>query len=96
MRKGFDGLSGLVRDAMGRDPLSGQVYVFLNRPRTLIKLLHWEAGGLVVYYKRLEKGTFQPPGNLEKDGKIAWPQLVLMIEGIKVLDSRQLPRYRRD
>lgn len=96
MRKGFDGLGGLVRDAMGRDPLSGEVYVFLNRSRTLIKLLHWEAGGLVLYYKRLEKGTFQPPGNLNTDGKIAWPQLVLMVEGIKVLDSRQLPRYRRD
>lgn len=96
MRKGFDGLSGLVRDRLGRDPLSGEVYVFLNRPRTLIKLLHWEAGGLVLYYKRLEKGTFQPPGQPEQGGKIAWPQLVLMVEGIKVLDSRQLPRYRRD
>ncbi len=96
MRKGFDGLCGLVRDSMGHDPLSGQVYIFLNRPRTLIKLLHWEAGGLVVFYKRLEKGTFHPPANLEKGGKIAWTQLVLMVEGIRVLDSRQLPRYRRD
>lgn len=93
MRKGFDGLSGLVRNSLDRDPLSGEVYIFLNRNRTLVKLLHWEAGGLVIYYKRLEKGTFQPPMGMEAGGTLPWSSLVLMIEGIKVLDSRQLPRY---
>lgn len=96
MRKGFDGLSGVVRDSMGRDPLSGEVYIFLNRQRTLVKLLHWEAGGLVLYYKRLEKGTFMPPKDLGLDGKIPWPELVLMVEGIRILDSRRLPRYNRE
>ena len=95
MRKGFDGLCGLVRNSLDRDPLSGEVYIFLNRPRTRVKLLHWEAGGLVIYYKRLEKGTFQPPEGMEHGGKLPWSALVLMIEGIKVLDSRQLPRYLR-
>jgi transposase len=95
MRKGFDGLSGLVRNSLDRDPLSGEVYIFLNRHRTLVKLLHWEAGGLVIYYKRLEKGTFHPPEGMEAGGKIPWAALVLMIEGIKVLESRQLPRYHR-
>ena len=47
MRKGFDGLSGLVRNTLDRDPLSGEVYIFLNRSRTLVKLLHWGAGGMV-------------------------------------------------
>jgi hypothetical protein len=93
MRKGFDGLSGLVRNSLDRDPLSGEVYIFLNRNRTLVKLLHWEAGGLVIYYKRLEKGTFQPPVGMEAGGTLAWSSLVLMVEGIRVLDSRQLPRY---
>jgi transposase len=93
MRKGFDGLSGLVRNSLDRDPLSGEVYIFLNRSRTLVKLLHWEAGGLVIYYKRLEKGTFQPPVGMEAGGVLAWSSLVLMVEGIRVLDSRQLPRY---
>lgn len=93
MRKGFDGLCGLVRDSLDRDPLSGEVYIFLNRGRTLAKLLHWEAGGLVIHYKRLEKGTFQPPDGMEAGGRIPWAQLVLMVEGIRVLDSRQLPRY---
>ncbi len=93
MRKGFDGLSGLVRNSLDRDPLSGEVYIFLNRSRTLVKLLHWEAGGLVIYYKRLEKGTFQPPVGMETGGTLLWSSLVLMVEGIRVLDSRQLPRY---
>uniref|UniRef100_UPI002618CABA IS66 family insertion sequence element accessory protein TnpB n=1 Tax=Algoriphagus sp. TaxID=1872435 RepID=UPI002618CABA len=63
--------------------------------RTLVKLLHWEAGGLVIYYKRLEKGVFQPPDGMEQGGKLPWSSLVLMVEGIKVLDSRQLPRYTK-
>lgn len=95
MRKGFDGLGGLVRNSLDRDPLSGEVYIFLNRSRTLVKLLHWEAGGLVIYYKSLEKGTFHLPGGMEKGGKLSWSSLVLMVEGIKVLDSRQLPRHTK-
>lgn len=93
MRKGFDGLCGLVRSSLNRDPLSGEVYIFLNRSRTLVKLLHWEAGGLVIYYKRLEKGTFRPPEGMETGGKLPWSSLVLMVEGIRVLESRQLPRF---
>src|SRR5690625_4579122 len=89
MRKGFNGLSGLVRNELGRDPASGQVFVFLNRRRTLIKLLHWEAGGYVLYYKRLEQGTFPPPPLAEGRSVIHWPELVLMIEGIQVQTSRQ-------
>ena len=58
MRKSFDALSGLVRNELDRDPASGEVYVFVNRSRSCIKLLHWESGCFVLYYKRLEKGTF--------------------------------------
>ena len=61
MRKSFNGLSGLGRAGLGRDPASGEVFVFLNRRRTLLKLLHWESGGFVLYYKRLEQGTFTLP-----------------------------------
>lgn len=93
MRKGFDGLCGLVRNSLHRDPLSGEVYIFLNRSRTLVKLLHWEAGGLVIYYKRLEKGIFRPPEGMEAGGKLPWSSLVLMVEGIRILESRQLPRF---
>src|SRR5690625_1700838 len=69
MRKSFNGLSELVRNELNRDPASGEVFVFLNRRRTLMKLLHWEAGGFVLYYKRLEKGTFTPP---VKIGRADW------------------------
>ena len=58
MRKGFDGLSALVSTALNRDPLSGDVFVFINRRRTHIKLLVWDRNGFVLFYKRLERGTF--------------------------------------
>jgi transposase len=57
MRKSFNGLCGLVSAELGRDPTSGEVFIFVNRRRTHIKLLHWQPGGLVLYYKRLEAGT---------------------------------------
>lgn len=89
MRKSFDGLSGLVVTALGREPTDGSVYVFLNRRRTHLKLLHWESGGFVLYYKRLEKGCFSLP---EKQG-LTWADLVLMVEGIVVKRSIQQTRY---
>jgi len=92
MRKSFNGLSGLVTNELGRNPTNGEVFVFLNKRRTHLKLLHWESGGFVQYYKRLEKGTFTPPG-IRQDGRISWPELVLMVEGIKVKQSVQKPRY---
>lgn len=92
MRKGFNGLSGLVTSKMGRNPISGDVFIFVNRRGTHIKLLHWESGGFVIYYKRLEKGTFSLPKVLES-GSISWSQLVLMIEGVKIEKARHLSRY---
>lgn len=91
MRKSFDGLSGLVATELGRDPAGGDVFVFLNRSRTFMKLLHWERGGYVLYYKRLEKGTFTVP-HIEST-RVKWPELVLMIEGIEVKKSIQKARY---
>jgi len=90
MRKSFDGLCGLVVSELKRNATSGEVFIFLNRQRTHIKLLHWERGGFVLYYKRLEKGTFAPPSR----GQLSWADLVLMIEGIQVQKSRQLRRYQ--
>ena len=91
MRKSFDGLCGLVISGMQRQPTSGEVFVFLNRSRTHIKLLHWEHGGFVLYYKRLEQGTFGPPAL--KKGELAWSDLVLLVEGIQVVKSVQKKRY---
>jgi transposase len=61
MRKSFDGLCGLVQNNLHRNPLSGDVFIFLNKLCTHIKLLHWEEGGFVLYYKRLERGRISPP-----------------------------------
>ena len=58
MRKGFEGLSGLVREELKQDPLSGDLYLFVNRRRQRAKVLHWDGTGLCVYAKRLEKGRF--------------------------------------
>ena len=90
MRKSFDGLCGLVVSELKRVATSGEVFIFLNRQRTHIKLLHWEHGGFVLYYKRLEKGTFALPSKRQ----LSWADLVLMIEGIQVQKSRQLRRYQ--
>lgn len=90
IRKSFDGLCGLVSSELKRNVTSGEVFVFLNRQRTHIKLLHWEHGGFVLYYKRLEKGTFAAPSKEQ----LGWADLVLMIEGIQVWKSSQKQRYQ--
>ncbi len=92
MRKSFDGLCGLVRSELDKDPMNGEVFIFINKRRSMFKLLHWESGGFVLYYKRLERGTFSVPDLAEGDRVISWPGLVLMIEGIQIVKSRQKPR----
>ena len=81
MRKSFFTLSGLVSNNMGRDPLSGDVFIFLNRGLNRIKLLRMEPGGLVLYSKILDNGRFYRP-ELNDDGNINWEELVLMVSGI--------------
>jgi transposase len=61
MRRSFDGLSGLIAGVMREDPLSGHLYVFRNKNADKLKVLYWDKDGLVIYYKRLEKGTFRFP-----------------------------------
>ena len=61
MRKSFDGLAGLVRSKLHLPLTTGQVFVFINKRRDRVKLLHWEAGGFVLYYKRLEQGVLERP-----------------------------------
>jgi hypothetical protein len=97
MRKGFDSLCGVVRSKMNRDPLSGEVFVFINRPGTTIKLLHWERGGLVIYHKRLEQGRFTRPQYDSSTGSylLRWTDLVMMIEGIQLQDIRYKKRYEK-
>jgi transposase len=95
-RKGFDGLCGLVRNELDRDPTSGEVFVFVNRARNRIKLLQWQSGGFVLYYKRLEKGTIATPSlsSHENSCSLSWSDLVMMIEGISVEKVVRQARYQ--
>jgi transposase len=61
MRKGFDSLCGIVSGELQMNVLSGSVFIFINKKQTQVKLLLWEGDGLAVYYKRLEKGTYEVP-----------------------------------
>ena len=59
MRNGFDGLAGIVRNSLGKDPVSGNIFIFLNKAGTHFKLLYWDGDGFALFYKRLEKGRYQ-------------------------------------
>lgn len=95
MRKSFDSLCGLVQVCIGRNPVGGEVYIFINRDRNRIKLLHWENGGFVLYYKRLESGTLELPDVDEKTKsmQVNWSTLVMMVEGISLEKSKRRKRY---
>jgi len=97
MRKSFDSLCGIVQNELERNPCSGDVYIFINKPRNRIKLLHWERGGYLLYYKRLESGTFEIP-ELDHSATtycIAWHQLVMIVEGISEKNIKQKKRYTK-
>ena len=93
MRKSFHTLCGLVRNKIGGDPMNGDVYIFVNKRRNRIKLLHYETGGMVIYAKMLDRGTLGMPIPGSKDvvtSSIKWEDLLKMVEGIMSdPDSRQ-------
>ena len=93
MRKGFDGLSSLVTHRLDRDPLSGDVYLFLSRDRVQTKVLHWDGTGLCVYAKRLERGRFAPIWHSEGDAPIALTvsELDLFLDGSTLVGRRAAP-----
>lgn len=95
LRKGFDGLHGLVLEVLHQDPLSGDLFVFLNKRRDRLKLLVWEGDGWMVLYKRLESGTFAPPAGQEDSLALSSAQLALLLGGIDLSQTRQRKRYRR-
>ncbi len=95
MRNGFDGLSGLVRNKLKQDPLSGDIFIFLNRKRTLIKLLVWDQSGFAIWHKRLERGTFEVPA-IKSEGQtleINRQKLMLILEGISLKSIKYRKRY---
>lgn len=95
MRKSFDGLSGIITSKMGQNPMNGDLYIFINKPRNRIKLLRWEAGGFVLFYKRLEKGTFELP-NLSESRTyqyIDYGLLTMIITGISLKYAKKRKRF---
>lgn len=87
MRKQFDGLAALVTNDLGRDPLSGDAYLFVNRRRNRAKVLIWDGTGLCVYAKRLEKGRFTALWELGEESEVAMTmaELSLFLEGTSLL-----------
>lgn len=98
MRKSFNGLCGLVTDKMHMDIMSGDVFIFLNKRKTHIKLLAWDGDGFAIYYKRLEKGTYELPKATEDSDKnlsISPGQLLLILQGISLKKVHYRKRYHR-
>jgi transposase len=94
MRKGFDGLSGVVRQGLSKDPLSGDMFIFLNRRRNQIKLLLWERDGFSIYHKRLERGTYELPLCDGSDSiDIRSDELMLILQGISLKSVRRRTRF---
>jgi len=98
MRKSFHGLVGLAESVLREDPLSGHLFVFINRRRDRIKLLYWGGTGFCIWYQQLEQGSYQLPdaANAGPEGiEITASQLSLILDGIDLASVRQRPRYRR-
>jgi transposase len=99
MRKGFEGLHGLVRTRLEADPLSGHLFVFCNRTRTRLKVLYWDGSGLWVCAKRLEKGRFSWPQEKEGGGGkvlLNASELALLLGGIDMSQTRRKLWWRRE
>lgn len=96
LRKSFEGLSNEVRAVLSRDPLSGHVFVFLNRRKNQVKLLVWTRGGYTVVHKRLERGKFLFPKRVRTDARsieIDVHELSMLLEGIDVERARTSARW---
>ncbi len=92
LRKGFEGLSALVRQKLDRDPLSGHLFLFVNRSRHRAKVLLWDGTGLCVYAKRLEKGRFACPWRDPERGELTLTtsELQLFLEGSALVGRMKL------
>ena len=97
MRKGIDGLSGLVRNEMDLDPFSGAVYIFFNKPRNVVKLLKWDTTGFAIFYKRLSKGSFSKYSASmdDKSCLIKRDELTCILDGIELKSIRKRKLYSR-
>lgn len=95
MRKSFDGLSGIIQNHLDNNPCNGDVFIFINKRRDKIKLLHWQGISFTLYYKRLEKGTFEVPNYDSCAGSVllSYTQLAMIIDGLSIQNLQKRKRY---
>ncbi len=96
MRNGFDGLAGIVRNVLGEDPISGSVFIFINRTGTHIKLLFWDGDGFALFYKRLERGRYstgEPKSSTRFSKQITREELMMILEGLSFKDLKRKKRF---
>ena len=98
MRKGIDGLHGIVNNELQRDPLRGDLFIFINKNRNQIKMLHWQGDGFAVFYKRLERGRYEMIKSItvEKQEKINSEQLLFILQGVVLKSVRKHKRYTHE
>lgn len=96
MRNGFDGLAGIVRNILKQNPVSGSVFIFINRPGTHIKLLYWDGDGFALFYKRLERGRYSmgEPSLTFPSRLISREELMMLLEGLSFKDMKRKKRFR--
>jgi len=97
MRRSFDTLGALVVEDMGKDPFSGDLYVFVGRRKDRLKVLYWDNDGFGLWYKRLEEGTFKLPRARADQWVVELrpSELAMLLEGIDLRSLRRLKRYAR-
>lgn len=95
MRKSFFTLSGIVTSLMKQDVRQGGVYIFVNRNQNIMKILHMEYAGMVIYHKRLDSGRFKLPEFNEKTTSITinWQDLIMMVESVKTKPGKLTKKY---
>jgi transposase len=98
MRKSFDSLSALVGEVLEQDPLSGHLFVFRSKRGDRVKLLYWDDDGYVLWYKRLEAGTFRFPAPAHEDQTglvISAADLAMLLDGVDLSSVKRTKRYHR-
>ena len=99
MRKSFHGLIALTESALKQDPLSGSLFVFVNRRRDRIKILYWGQTGFCIWYQQLQQGTYQLPAEKALEARetveVTRSQLSLILDGIDLASARQRTRFQR-
>jgi transposase len=96
MRKSFNSLCGIIKNELGKQVMNGDVFIFINKPRTHLKLLLWEKNGFTLFYRRLEKGAFELPvfNHDDRSMQITCDQLNFILKGISLKEVKYRKTYQ--